>query len=302
MAANSFVRIDCPLCPLSTMYIYRVATMTSLELFQQDVFIERDIPYIPNGDERQKLDVYAPPNAAGLPVAVWFYGGGWRSGDKRLFEHLGRAFSVRGIVTVAVNYRLSPAVSHPAHAQDCAAAVGWTYRNIARFGGDPQRIFLTGHSAGSHLASLLALDRRFLEAENVPAEVIRGVVAISGASDLVEHVDSSILTSRQFVEEAFGSTPEELRGASPLTYVHAGAPPFLLIAAENDPEGLQNQVKRLADALREAGGTVRFITVKGRDHFSIVRRFGPGDDTTAQAAAEFIRVAGQTQTAETAAE
>lgn len=264
--------------------------MTFLELFQQDVSIERDVPYLENGDARHKLDVYAPPDATGLPVAVWFYGGGWRSGDKRLFEHLGRAFAVRGIVTVTVNYRLSPFVSHPAHAQDCAAAVGWAYRNIADYGGDPERIFLTGHSAGSHLAALLGLDRHFLRDEGVPEEVIRGVVAISGASDLEEHVDSSIFTSQQHVEEAFGSTQEELRAASPLTYVREDAPPFLLIAAEKDPEGLQDQVKRLADALREAGVMVRFITVKGRDHFSIVRRFGPSDDTTAEAAAEFIGV------------
>lgn len=264
--------------------------MTFLELFKRDVRIERDIPYTETGNERLKLDVYAPPDAESLPVALWFYGGGWRSGDKRLFEHLGRAFAVRGIVTVAVNYRLAPAVRHPVHVQDCAAAVGWAYRNIARYGGSPERLFLTGHSAGSHLASLLALDRRYLDAEGVPAESVRGVVAISGASDLEEHVDSSIFTSRRHVEEAFGSTEEELRGASPLTYVRADAPPFLLIAAEKDPEGLQDQVKRLADALREAGTTVRFITVKGRDHFSIVRRFGPGDDATAEAAAEFINV------------
>lgn len=270
--------------------------MTFLELFKADVRIERNIPYVENGSDRHMLDIYAPPDADGLPVAVWFYGGGWRSGDKRLFEHLGRAFAVRGIVTVAANYRLTPAVTHPAHADDCAAAVGWTYRNIERYGGDPHRVFLTGHSAGSHLASLLALDRRYLETQGVPREAIAGVVAISGASDLAEHVDSTVFTSREHVEQAFGSTEGELRDASPLTHVREGAPPFLLIAAEKDPEGLQDQVKRLADALREAGGTVVFITVKGRDHFSIVRRFGPSDDATAEAAGEFIlKVAGSGQ-------
>ncbi len=149
--------------------------MTLLELFQQDVTIHRDVRYLQDGQERHRLDIYAPPDATELPVALWFYGGGWRSGDKRLFEHLGRALAIRGIITVAVNYRLTPAVQHPAHAEDCAAAVAWTYNNIASYGGNPECLFLTGHSAGAQLASLLALDAHYLQSAGVPANVVRGV-------------------------------------------------------------------------------------------------------------------------------
>lgn len=262
--------------------------MTLLELFQQDVTIHRNIPYLNDGDERHLLDVYAPPHADGLPVALWFYGGGWRSGDKRLFEHLGRALALRGIVTVAVNYRLTPAVKHPAHIEDCAAAVAWTYKHIAEYGGDPRKLFLTGHSAGAHLASLLTLDRQYLDRVGVPAEVIPGVIPVSGASDLARHLGSTVFTTREQIEEAFGETEEELSAASPYYYVNGNAPPFLVIVAEDDPPGLQEQGKRLADALRDAGATARFIVVKGRDHFSIVRRFGPDDDATADAFGEFI--------------
>src|SRR2546430_745079 len=91
--------------------------MTFLELFKTDVRIERDIRYRQGDDPRHVLDVYAPHDARALPVALFFYGGGWRSGDKRLFEHLGRAFAVRGIVAVTVNYRLTPAVRAPANAR-----------------------------------------------------------------------------------------------------------------------------------------------------------------------------------------
>src|SRR5688572_10938822 len=100
-----------------------------LELFSADVRIERDVDYLPgSGSERHRLDVYAPPDARTLPVVVFFYGGGWRSGDKRLFEHLGRAFATRGIVAAVVNYRLTPVVRSPAHAEDCAAATAWVRR------------------------------------------------------------------------------------------------------------------------------------------------------------------------------
>jgi acetyl esterase/lipase len=263
--------------------------VTFIELFSADVRIHRDIPYGSVGDPRQLLDLYAPPDAQGLPVVVFFYGGGWRSGDKRLFEHLGRAFAVRGIVAVTVNYRLTPAVRSPVHAEDCAEAVAWVHREIAAYGGDPGRIVLMGHSAGAHLAALLTLDQHYLSAHTVPPESIRGLVFVSGVVDLNEHVGSTMFTSREFIEEAFGSTPEELAAASPISYIRAGLPPVLVVIAEKDPPGLREQGKRFADVLREYDNDPFIISVRGRDHFSIVRRFGPDDDTTAMAIVEFVK-------------
>lgn len=263
--------------------------MTLPDLFKADVRIERDVQYADGGDPRRRLDIYAPPDADGAPVAIYFYGGGWRSGDKELFEHLGRAFAVRGIVAVTVNYRLTPEVRSPEHARDCAAAAAWVQRNIGAYGGNPDMLFLTGHSAGAHLAALIAVDRRYLAEAGMPEGAVKGVVVISGVSDLREHVASTVFTRREFVEEAFGSTPEELAAASPVMYVRDGLPPFLVIVAEDDPPGLRDQGKSFADALRDAGNDALYISVKGRDHFSIVRRFGPSDDTTAGAIADFIR-------------
>ena len=262
--------------------------MTLPELFKADVRIERDVRYLGGDDPRHLLDIYAPQDAAGLPVAVYFYGGGWRSGDKDLFEHLGRAFAVRGIVAVTVNYRLTPDVKSPAHARDCAAAVAWVLEHIAHYGGSPDLLFLTGHSAGAHLASLITVDRRYLNEAGVPADAVRGTVMISGVADLAAHSETTVFTSREYIEEAFGDSPEELASASPINYLRAGLPPFLVIVAEDDPPGLRAQGKNFADALRDAGGEVLYISVKGRDHFTIVRRFGPSDDTTAGAIADFI--------------
>jgi acetyl esterase/lipase len=265
--------------------------MTFLELFKADVTIEREIPYR-DGDAhgRHVLDIYSPavdgPPAA---VVVYFYGGGWRSGDKRLFEHLGRSYAVRGIVAVVVNYRLTPEVRYPAHADDCADAVGWIYRNIRSHGGDPSRMVISGHSAGAHLAAILGLDRRFLDARQVPASALRGFVVISGSYDLVTHVGETVFTKREFIEETFGSRPEELAAASPITYVRSGLAPFLVVVAENDPEPLREQGRKFAEALRAEGNEALFISVKGRDHFSIVRRFGPSDDPAVTAIVEFVR-------------
>ena len=271
--------------------------MTFLELFNAPVTITRDIPYLDDGHPRHRLDVYAPEGAIGLPVTLWFYGGGWRSGDKRLFDHIGRAFAVRGIVTVAVNYRLTPEATHPDHVRDCSAALEWTYRNIAEYGGDANRIFLSGHSAGAHLASLLALDPQYRKERDLPDDVVKGVVAVSGATDLNAHVESTKFTSREHIEQAFGDEEHELADASPLTHAidrSIDPPPFMIIVAEHDPEGLRAQAKALSEALRDVDGAARFVSVNGRDHFTIVRRFGPDDDAAANAAGEFINaVAGR---------
>ena len=105
---------------------------------------------------------------------------------------------------------------------------------------------------------------------------------------------SYVFTKREHIEEAFGSTEEELAAASPIVYIRPGLPPFLVIVAEDDPPGLREQGKTFADALRDAGNDAMYISIKGRDHFSIVRRFGPSDDTTANAISEFIKhVAGE---------
>ena len=263
--------------------------MTFIELFNAPVSIEKDLRYREGENPRHTLDVYAPPDAENLPVVIWFYGGGWRSGDKRLFEHLGRAFAVRGIVTVTVNYRLTPEVTWPQNGEDCAAGVAWVHRNIERFGGDRDRMFLTGHSAGAHLAAMVTLNGEFLADVGVPQSSVGGCVMISGATDLAGHVGSTRFTAREHVEETFGSSPDELAEASPVTWVRDDAPPFLILVAERDPEGLREQGKQLADNLRESGVTVRYLIVKDHDHFSIVRRFGPSDDVTANAIAEFIK-------------
>lgn len=264
-------------------------SMTHLDLFNAQLRIEKDICYHREcGDDRHRLDVYAPLEARDVPVVLFFYGGGWRSGDKDLFEHLGRAFAVRDIIAVVVNYRLTPEVRSPAHAQDCAAATAWVSTHIHRHGGDARSVVLVGHSAGGHLAALLGADAHYLDSHGVDRRSIRGIVPISGVYDLVSHLDTTVFTSADLVREAFGETREELVSASPMAYVRPGLPPFLVMVAEDDPPGLRAQARELARALRASSNEVMLVTVRGRDHFSIVRRFGPANDPAARAITDFV--------------
>src|SRR3954469_20800289 len=119
-------------------------------LFGQNV--SRDIRYADSGHERNVLDVYAPAGAKNLPVVFWIHGGGWQAGDKSEVQEKPRAFMEKGFVFVSTSYRLLPAVDMETIIRDCAKSLGWVHANIAKHGGDPQRIFVMGHSAGAQLA------------------------------------------------------------------------------------------------------------------------------------------------------
>ena len=124
------------------------------------VRVVRDIDYVPTADYpamKDRLDLYVPAGARNAPVIVSIHGGGLRGGDKSKEKIIGYSFATAGNVTVVVNYRLSPIVKHPRHVEDIAAAVAWVKRNVSKYGGDPDNIFVIGHSAGAYLAALLVL-------------------------------------------------------------------------------------------------------------------------------------------------
>jgi acetyl esterase/lipase len=155
-------------------------TFNRLAVATSDAALTADQAF--GGHPRQRLDVYVPKDRAdGLrPVLVFLYGGSWNSGTKSDYGFAGAAFASRGFVTVIPDYRLVPEVRFPSFLEDSAAAVRWARDNARRYGGDPDRIVLVGHSAGAYNASMLALDRRWLEAAGVPASAIRGWAGLAG--------------------------------------------------------------------------------------------------------------------------
>jgi acetyl esterase/lipase len=136
---------------------------------------------------RRVLDVYAPPRGATpAPVIVFFYGGGWETGAKEMYRFVGASMAAHGIIVVIPDYRLYPEVRFPAFMDDPAQAVAWTRSNVQRLGGDPHRLFLMGHSAGGQIATLLALDPRYLLAAGVsPAHDLCGVIGLAAPYDFL---------------------------------------------------------------------------------------------------------------------
>ncbi|MBN1234153.1 MAG: alpha/beta hydrolase [Candidatus Coatesbacteria bacterium] len=215
-----------------------------------DIHVEKNLNYIKNSkDERQKLDIYYKQGLKKAPVLIFAHGGAWRSGSKDNFNEFAMSFAKEGIIVVVPNYRLSPLHKHPSQVSDLANSFKWVRDNIASYGGNPNRIFLSGHSSGGHLVSLLALDRSYLgERKNDPA-AIAGVIAISSPLEISFSRSSIAL---DWYKENFGEDTSCWKNASPYHYINRNSPKFLLIYGGKDYEVLNliyNDFKRRLDSL-----------------------------------------------------
>ncbi|MCA9035429.1 MAG: alpha/beta hydrolase [Planctomycetaceae bacterium] len=224
--------------------------------------LEENVPYR-SGDEltdymreRCRLDVYYPRNKTQFSTVVWFHGGGISAGEKSIPPGL----KEKGIAVVAVNYRLSPHVRAPAYLEDAAAAVAWTFRNIERFGGSRARIFVSGHSAGGYLTSMIGLDKSWLQAEGVDADDIAGLIPYSGHTITHFTIRSEMGLSR---------TQPLVDRYAPLFHVRDDAPPLLLITGDRDMEmlGRYEENAYLWRMMKEAGhAKTELFELEGYDH------------------------------------
>jgi acetyl esterase/lipase len=269
------------------------------------VEVIRNVSYYdgPDGDPtRQKLDIYLPKGVSKFPTVVFFHGGTWVMGSKdgflalpghRAADH-GKFFAEHGIAAVFANYRLSPKVKHPEHVTDAARAFAWVRRNMPKYGGDPDQLFVMGHSAGGHLASLLASDPEYLMTEGLTPNMIRGVICVSGVFVLSGEIESAggehpIKGPGMFFTHVFGTDPLVHRQASPIAHVHPGMPPFLIAYADNDIITLAAQAVTFADAVKAARNPVHTLLMTGRSHQSILKQSIQPDDQLGTAILNFIR-------------
>lgn len=221
----------------------------------------RDIAYA-QGD-RHGLDIYAPAGNGVHPVVVFIYGGGWKDGTKSEYRFVAAALAARGFLTVVPDYRLFPQVRFPAFLRDNAAAVAWTKANIARYGGDPGRIFLMGHSAGAYNVAMLTLDRQWLEADGVnPDRDIAGTIGLAGPYDFLPLNDPEL-------EDIFAPAGD-LRLSQPIAFARGGAPPMFLAAGTADQTVWPRNTEHLAAAIRGDGGSVEERLYPGVNHTKII--------------------------------
>lgn len=240
----------------------------------------------PEDEEKHKLDLFIPKDKKKLPVFFFIHGGAWKEGDRSYYLPVANRFAKEGILTVLPSYRLSSKYKHPAHIEDVAAAFAWVVRHIEEYGGDPERIYIGGHSAGGHLAALLALDGKYLDAQKISRKSIRGAACLSGVYNL-----SIIGENLTF---AFGNDKAVWKDASPLFHVPDGqqpgqeTPPFLITYCQWDYPTLPGQAKEFHAALKKSGGAPQLLYVLEENHISEMLSIVREKDPVAAAILKFI--------------
>jgi arylformamidase len=255
----------------------------------------KDIAYpgAAQGDRRRSLDLYLPADTGHKPpLLIFVHGGFWLLSDDeyRIGPVAAEALVKDGIAVALVRYRLAPANPHPAQAEDVAAAVALLIREAKRYGYASDRIFLAGHSAGGHLAALIALDARYLAKYQLGAQSLAGVVSFSGIYDLSPRWGISE-NQKIATEKTFGKNPAILKQASPLAHVRVPAPPFLILTSQSDFPGFAPDAKSFFHGLQKAGHRrVERWIVPERDHFTMMR-LGDRDNEARLLLLEFMKVA-----------
>ena len=235
-----------------------------------------DLPY--GSTDRQNLDVYLPLSAPGSsPLVVFFYGGGWKDGSKEDYEFVASSLTEAGYVVIIPNYRLYPEVVFPEFVEDGAKAVAWALQNAGRYGADPDKLFLVGHSAGAHIAALLITNQGFLAEHSIKVDQLKGFVGLSGPYDFLPIKSGYLL-------DVF---PEDKRKESqPINFVTTATPPTLLIHGTDDKLVDPANSERFAKRLSTHGVDVSLKLYKGVGHAEVAAALAPPLDFTNETLAD----------------
>ena len=257
-----------------------------------DSVVTKDVAYVNDGDPLQAMDIYAPKDAKNAPVVVFIHGGGWNKRDKDEVSSQPKLFNAAGIIVVSINYRLVPAVTHPENVRDVAAAVAWIAKNISKHGGDPGQIFVMGHSAGSHLAALVATDDRYLAAHGLHRNQLAGVITLDGSAfDIPDRVRNGSETIADNCRRAFGTDEKVQQDGSPVTHVkgETSLPPFLMVYLKTDSLN-HKQTQRFAELVQAAAGKAKVVHItEEKTHQSLCDDLGTDHDATGPLLVEFVR-------------
>ena len=252
---------------------------------KQHVWLDVDyISSVDYADGKDRLDVFMPESAEMAPILVFFHGGGLVTGNKQFWALSSRGVS-EGYGIVLPNYRLSPSVEYPKHVEDAAAAVSWVFRNISRYGGNPEEIYVGGHSAGAYLAAVLSTQPAFLLEHGIDLSVVRGTLLLSPFLEV-----ESLATFRESAESIWGTAPEVWRRSTVRVDHPKATPPFLLIYADGDDDWRKQQILDFEKALLAAGAPKpeRF-QLEAHTHNSYVRQIASPENPTFEIMLDFMK-------------
>lgn len=227
-----------------------------------------------NNESKMGLDVYKPKKLKGSKeVLVFIHGGNWNSGNKNMYRFFGKGMARKGIVSVVIDYRLSPFSTYDVMAMDAAKAVKWVKENIATYGGDSSKIFVSGHSAGGHLAALIATDETYFNALKIN-NPIHGVVLIDAFGlDMYKYLTISRAPKDAMYLPVFSKDPATWKKGSPANYLHQGMPPFLIFLGERTHHSIIFGSYDFLGSIRKFQPDAQLIVVKKKKHIPMIVQF-----------------------------
>jgi acetyl esterase/lipase len=264
--------------------------LSSSVLTADDVRVVRDIAYR-TGDalsayqrERCRLDLYLPADRPPAATMLWFHGGALTHGNKSESptEEIARSVAREGLAVASADYRQSPKTSFPGYIEDAAAAFAWLHEHIADFGGRPEQLFAAGHSAGSYLATMIAMDPRYLARHDLAPRTIAGIIAVSG--HMVTHI--TVRRERGVTERSTIVVDD----AAPIHYARADTPPMLVLVADHDIPTRLEENRYFAAVMRAAGNTgVELHEIADRNHMGIAAGLANPADPAREAVLAFVK-------------
>ena len=284
----------------TTIAILSLLTLTSLinvdasyaeegfTVKKEIVFAKREI----SGTKQTKLDLYIPKTGKDHAIMIWVHGGGWQIGDKSRVHYKPEFFTKMGFVLVSVNYRLFPEAGYEEQTEDVASAIRWAYDHAKEFSADKTKISIIGHSSGAHLAALISTDERFLKAEKLTLDNIKGTILLDGAGYNIPRQlkEFAGIKNKHMYEKIFGTDIKEQTKASPITHVakEKGISPFLILyVADRDSSKAQSHA--LAKSLTEIGVQAKAIGAENKTHGTINREIGIKDDPPTVEIKQFLK-------------
>ena len=226
------------------------------------------------GKAAEKLNIFAPAkHKQPKEVFIFLYGGNWNSGKRGLYSFFGSRMARKDVLTVIVDYPKSPKANYDEMANDVALSVKWVKENISKYGGDPNKIFISGHSAGGHLAALVTIKKDYFERVHI-ANPIKGLILIDAAGlDMYGYLMGENLETGNSYLTTFTSDPKEWKAASPMFFLHNNMPPMLMFQGGRTYPSIKESNARFLVALKPYVPNPDFHVIKGKKHVPMILQF-----------------------------
>jgi len=226
------------------------------------------------GKPEQQLNIFAPAKTdKPADVIVFIHGGNWNSGKKSQYSIIGNHWAKKGIVYVIIDYPLSPAADYKEMAIASAKSVKWVKENIGKYGGNPERIFISGHSAGGHLAALIAIDNQYFEDLGIKNPIIGTILIDAAGLDMYGYLEEEKFPKDHTYMKTFTADPKIWKEATPLYHLHKNMPPMLIYQGGKTYPSISKSNQKFITTLKDFAPETPFHIQKSKKHIPMITQY-----------------------------